>query len=182
MTPPPFLVTPRLTVRPLRPQDAEVLTSYRNDPAVAAFQGWAVPYAVSEARSLIADMTGKQLGDPGWVQCAVERTGGPLIGDVALRTTGVQAELGITLAGHAQGHGYAAEAVAAVIAHAFTALNPHRLHASIDPRNVAVARLLTRLGFRHEGTLLEAYEHRGGWTDDALYGLLRREWLERPPG
>lgn len=182
MTPPAFLVTPRLTVRSLVPEDAEVLTAYRNDPAVAAFQGWATPCSLSEAHALIADMSGKQLGDPGWVQCGVEQTGGPLIGDVALRTNGGQAELGITLAARAQGHGYAAEAVAAVIAHAFTALNLRRLHASIDPRNVAVARLLTRLGFRHEGTLLEAYEHRGAWTDDALYGLLRREWRERLHG
>ncbi|MBB5378145.1 RimJ/RimL family protein N-acetyltransferase [Deinococcus metalli] len=173
---PVVLVTPRLHLRPLSAADAPVLAAYRADPAVAAFQGWTLPYTPQHAHALIAEMAGKQLGDAGWVQYGVSLPGGALVGDVALRTHGAQAEFGVTLAPSAHGRGYATEAGAAVIAHAFGTLGLHRLHASIDPRNVPVARLLVRLGFRHEGTLVEAYEHRGAWTDDALYGLLRREW------
>ena len=176
---PVVLSTPRLRLRPLTAADAPALAAYRGDPVVAAFQGWTLPYPLEHAHALVAEMAGKTLGEPGWVQYAVALPDGPLLGDVALRTHGAQGELGVTLAPAAQGHGHATEAVTALTTHAFGTLGLHRLHASIDPRNTAVARLLSRLGFRHEGTLIEAYEHRGEWTDDALYGLLRREW--RPP-
>jgi RimJ/RimL family protein N-acetyltransferase len=177
---PEVLSTSRLRLRPLAVGDAPALAAYRNDPTVAAYQGWTLPYALEDAHALVAGMAGRRLGEPGWVQYAVALPDGTLLGDVALRAHGAQAELGLTLARGAQGHGYATEAGTALVTHAFRGLGLHRLHASVDPRNAAVVRLLGRLGFRHEGTLIEAYELRGEWTDDALYGLLRREWPELP--
>ncbi|MBZ9713198.1 GNAT family N-acetyltransferase [Deinococcus multiflagellatus] len=167
------LHTPRLTLRPITPADLPEVVAYRNDPAVARFQAWPLPATLETVQGLVSD---RPLGAPGWVQRAVTLGGGPLLGDVALNTHGPQAELGVTLATAAQGQGYAAEALRALIDHAFGPLGLHRLHASIDPRNAAVARLLTRLGFRHEGTAIQGYWHRGEWTDDASYALLAAEW------
>lgn len=166
------LHTPRLTLRPLTPADLPALVAYRNDPAVARFQGWSVPVSAEQVQGLVSP---EPLGAPGWVQRAVV-CGADLLGDVALNTQGQQAELGITLARAAQGQGYAREAAQAVLAHAFGALQLHRVHAAIDPRNQAVAHLLTRLGFRHEGTARQSYWHRVEWTDEAHYGLLASEW------
>ncbi|MGM9319525.1 GNAT family N-acetyltransferase [Deinococcus aquaticus] len=167
------LTTPRLILRPLTPDDLPHVLAYRNDPEVARYQGWALPATPDSVAGLVSDAP---LGSPGWVQRAVTLRGGELVGDVALNTQGPQAEVGVTLARHAQGHGYAREALHALITHAFTDLGVHRVHASIDPRNTAVAALLTRLGFRHEGTSLQSYRHRGEWTDDAAYALLASEW------
>jgi len=36
--------------------------------------------------------------------------------------------------------------------------------------------VLERLGMRREGHLRESTWAKGEWTDDLLYGLLRREW------
>lgn len=149
------------------------MLAYRNDPQVAQFQGWTLPATPDSVAGLLSDAP---LGSPGWVQRAVTTRNGDLLGDVALNTHGPQAELGVTLARHAQGHGYAREALSALIGHAFHELHLHRLHASTDPRNTAVAALLTRLGFRHEGTSLQSYLHRGEWTDDAVYAILATEW------
>jgi RimJ/RimL family protein N-acetyltransferase len=169
--------TTRLQLRPFTPDDAPALAAYRSDPAVARYQGWALPYTVQDAAALIAEMAGRRLGDTGWAQVALEeQASGQLIGDVALNTQDQQAELGVTLAGAAQGRGYAQEAVRALLAHAFGPLGLHRIHAGIDPRNVSVARLLTRLGFRHEGTHRQSYLHRGEWTDEAIWALLAAEW------
>lgn len=168
------LTTPRLSLRPLTPADLPAVLAYRNDPQVARYQGWALPATLEAAAALVADAP---LGTPGWVQRGVW-AGARLAGDVALNTDcwRQQAELGVTLAAWAQGQGYAAEALRAVMAHAFDDLGLHRLQASADPRNGAVARLLTRLGFRHEGTSLRSCWHRDEWADDARYGLLRSEW------
>lgn len=176
-----MIQTPRLTLRPLRPRDADALCAYRNDPRIAAYQGWTLPYPREEAQKLIGAMEGRALGDPGgWVQHGVFLgDGADLIGDVALRVHGGQGEVGITLAAAAHGRGYALEAAEGLLAHAFDRLGLHRLHAAIDPRNVAVTALLSRLGFRHEGTLVQAYPHGGEWLDESLYGLLGHEWRAR---
>ncbi|MFC6750300.1 GNAT family N-acetyltransferase [Deinococcus aquaticus] len=162
-----------MTLRPLTPDDLPSVLAYRNDPQVAQYQGWALPATLDSVAGLVS---GAPLGSPGCVQRAVTLPGGEVIGDVALNTQGSQAEVGVTLARHAQGHGYAREALHALITHAFTDLGVHRVHASIDPRNAAVAALLIRLGFRHEGTSLQSYLHRGEWTDDAAYAVLASEW------
>ncbi|MFC4453317.1 GNAT family protein [Deinococcus sonorensis] len=171
----------RLLLRPLQQHDAPVLARYRNDPQVAAFQAWPLPYTLEQAQALIEAMQGRAPGDEGWVQIAVTLTStGQLMGDVALRTfdrgAGGQAEVGVTLSPEAQGQGYAQEALTALLGHVFGTLRLHRVSASIDPRNEGVRRLLERLGFRHEGTQLQSYWHRGTWTDDAIYALLREEW------
>ena len=57
-----------------------------------------------------------------------------------------------------------------------------RLHAKLDPRNTASARLVQRLGFSHEGTLRQAFSDPlsdNGRGDCALYGLLQGEL--KPP-
>lgn len=172
------LSTPRLTIRPFMAADLPALVAYRNDPEVARFQGWPLPSTLEQEQWLISDAA---LGAEGWVQRALTLKNGPLIGDLGLNTQGEQAELGITLGRQAWGQGYAQEALAALLDYAFGTLNLHRIHAGIDPRNESVARLLGRVGFRHEGTHIQSYWHRGEWTDDAVYAVLRREWQAGQP-
>lgn len=168
-----ILTTPRLTIRPLTAQDLPALVAYRNDPDVARYQGWPLPSTLEQEQQLISS---SNLGTAGWVQRALVTHAGELIGDVGLNTHHQQAELGITLARHAWGHGYAHETLTALLNHVFHDLSLHRVHAGIDPRNESVGRLLTRLGFRLEGTHVQSYWHRGQWTDEAVYALLREEW------
>ena len=172
------LSSKRLILRPLRPGDAPALATYRNDPAVARYQSWELPYTVQDARQLIAEMIGRAPVDEGWVQIGLEsRAEGVLLGDVALNTSGRQAEIGVTLTATAQGRGYAAEALQALISHAFGTLKLEQVRAEIDPRNVAALRLLLTLGFRHTATEYGGYLNRGEWTDNAVYTLTEEEWL-----
>ncbi|MEF2279866.1 GNAT family protein [Deinococcus sp. YIM 134068] len=172
----------RVVLRPLISADAPALTAYRNDPEVARYQGWPLPYPLAAAEALIHTMDGRTPGQDGWTQLALaDADTGALLGDLAVRGAGQQAEVGITLAPHAQGYGLAAEGLNLLIAHLFGALALHRVYASVDPRNRRAAALLARAGFRHEGTTLESYLHRGGWADDAIHGLLAREWRARHP-
>ncbi|WP_407570237.1 GNAT family N-acetyltransferase [Deinococcus altitudinis] len=177
------LSSERLILRPLRPGDAPALAAYRSDPAVARYQGWVLPYSVQDAGQLIAEMAGRVPGDRvsesgGWVQIGLEsRAEGVLLGDVALNTSGRQAEIGVTLTAQAQGRGYAAEALRALISHAFGSLKLEQVRAEIDPRNVAALRLLLTLGFRHTATEYGGYLNRGEWTDNAVYTVTEEEWL-----
>jgi len=176
----PVLTTERLSLRAMTVDDAADLAQRRSDPTTAAYQSWTAPYPLERAVALIDEMVargGPALGE--WTQFACERRDdGVIVGDVALRldADGRNAEVGFTLHPWARGKGYAREAASAVLDYGFTEWDLHRFEASIDPRNSASERVLTALGFRHEGTLVEAYWVGDVVTDDARYGLLKREW------
>ena len=83
--------------------------------------------------------------------------------------------LGITLAAEAQGRGLAADALRAVI-EAGVARGAHRFVASCDARNLPVARLLARIGMRHEARLVDAEWWKGEWTTADTWAVLASEW------
>ena len=111
-----------------------------------------------------------------WVQLAVE-LGGTTIGDVAIevRDGGRQAMIGYSITTDAQGHGYATEAVGAVVDALFEQADLHRIVASIDPENRASRRVLEKLGFRLEGRSPSSVLVRGTWVDDDHFALLASE-------
>lgn len=171
--------TARLVVRPLERGDVTRFTAYRNDPEVARYQDWELPYTRDLAHALVDSQEGLTGPRPDeWVQLAIEDASGVLVGDLAvwLDHTAELAMIGYTLSPAAQGRGYATEAVGAVVDRLFDRLGVHRVAATLDPRNLASARLLERLGFRYEGRGVAAAYVRGEWTDDDRYAVLRDEW------
>lgn len=179
--------TPRLVLRRFALDDAATFAAYRSDPSVARYQSWDAPYPLALAKAFIASLAGIEgpvAGD--WVQIAVEHDGA-LAGDVAvgLSKDGRIATIGYTLTPAQQGKGLGAEAVGAVVERLFADLRVHRVEASVDPRNVASARLVESLGFDLEGTARAAVADGGGWADDAHYALTAEDhaaWAARPLG
>ncbi len=172
------LQTDRLIVRMLAREDITEFTRYRNLPDVSRYQDWPTPYTRDLAHQLVDEMDA--LAGPtegGWVQLALDLDG-RLIGDVAvwLDADGALAMIGYTLAPDAQGRGYAVEAVDAVVHWLFRRKHVHRIAATIDPRNVASARVLERCGFEYIGTARASALIAGEWTDDARFSLLQPDW------
>ena len=73
------------------------------------------------------------------------------------------------------GAGYGAEACRALIAHAFTDIKLNRVGAEAYATNTRAIRMLTSLGFQHEGTVRESL-WRQRPVDEHLFGLLAAEW------
>ena len=179
------LTTARLQLDALRPDDAEVLFAYRADPAVARFQGWR-PADVVAVRDFIdaqAAMVPGQAG--GWFQRAIRlRDSGSLIGDLGVSLPGqveASVEFGVSIMPAHQGHGYASEAVRALFALVFDRLGRHRIHASVDPRNVASLAMLRALGMRQEAHHRESLWLHGEWVDDVVFAMLAGEWHAPQP-
>ena len=176
--------TERLTVRAMLASDVTTFATYRNHPDVARYQDWALPYTRDLAHQLIDEMDGIDGPVPGeWVQLAIDARDG-LVGDLAVfvDTDVSTAMIGYTVDPTHQGRGYATEAVGALVDRLFDRLRLHRIAATLDPANIASARLLERLGFRYEGCGLKAAHVRGEWADDDRYAILageRRAWRER---
>lgn len=145
-----LLSTERLLVRGFTLEDLDAFHAYRNDPAVARWQGWSVPYSLDDARALVAEMAYADLFRRGaWTQLAVERLEAfGLIGDIGVRMEADEptAELGVTLAPSAQGLGLATEALEVVIDHLFREFELARVIAIAHQDHERVHRLLDRLG------------------------------------
>jgi len=176
------LHTDRLLLRPLRETDAEALFAIFSDARVMRY--WSTPAWTSHepAREMIASDLAQTTTDH--LHLGVELTAsGLLLGTCSLfgiNHTCRRAEVGYGLGSFAWGQGYMHEALVALLDFGFGELDLNRIEADIDPRNSASARTLERLGFTKEGYLRERWIVGGEVSDTALYGLLRREWMEQP--
>lgn len=94
------------------------------------------------------------------------------------------AYLGYQVAKSHEGRGLMAEALRAVIGHAFGEMRLHRLMANHRPENERSGRVLERLGFVREGIAREYLFIGGAWRDHVLTSLTNRAfdpaWLEAP--
>ena len=170
------LVTERLRLRRSVAGDADAISVFRRDPDVHRYQGWERTDP-SGIRAEIEEMARRAPGQPGgWVQLSVEeRESGRLLGDVGLSS--VEGEpgvikIGYTIAPAFQGHGYATEAVGALVAYAFDTLGADVVRAYASVENVPSIRVAEKVGMR----TVERIEHRYG--DEVWLGVrheLRRD-------
>jgi aminoglycoside 6'-N-acetyltransferase len=145
----------RLALRRFRPDDLQRFQAYRHDPEVARYQGWE-PVSDEQAREFLAAMAGAPFWEPGeWLQIAIADRDDVLVGDIGLYTaaSGVEAELGISLAREAQGRGLAEDAGRTLIDGLRAHTEARRLVAITDTRNAPSARLLRRLGMALEAEM-----------------------------
>jgi RimJ/RimL family protein N-acetyltransferase len=112
------LETTRLRLRHFTDSDLAAFMAYRNDPAVAKYQGWE-GISEAQARAFLQEQQEVQPGVPGQgFQIAIElKETGNLIGDCYFNINehdDRQAEIGYTLSRAYQGQGFATEAVSCV--------------------------------------------------------------------
>lgn len=173
MIPPP-LATARLHLRRREREDAAALFATMSDPD--AMRWWSrAPFAtVAELGEYFAPAEGAS----DWRAWAITLAGGSdAIGFVSVgrRRAGV-AEIGYLIGTEHRGHGYAREAVAAVLDQLLGVEGHRRVFADVDPDNAASIRLLEALGFRREGVLRAEWETHIGVRDSVILGLLADEW------
>jgi RimJ/RimL family protein N-acetyltransferase len=179
------LATPRLLIDALRPTDAPALFACRGDPLVARFQGWQ-PVDIEAVDAFIAAQMAHGAEPPqGWFQRAIRlRDSGELIGDLGINLPAeadASVEFGISIAPARQGRGYATETLQALFAQLFQPWRRHRVHASVDPRNLPSMAMLRALGMRQEAHHRESLWFHGEWADDVIFALLAREWIAAHP-
>ena len=71
--------------------------------------------------------------------------------------------------------GYMHEAVGAMVAHAFGALDLSRIEAACLPENRASRGLLEKAGFKYEGVAQSYLQIAGRWRNHVLYANLRSD-------
>lgn len=172
------LSTPRLHIRPLQPDDAPAVYAYTSNASVMEY---VPPHAMSWSQT--QDFVAAQQGPDAQAFAIVHQQDHRLIGHIifhawfAPRTY----ELGWVIHPSYQRQGYASEAAYAVMVHAFTTLQAHRVIATCQPENTASYRIMEKLGMRREAHFRQCI-HRGGdaWWDEYFYAILATEWSATP--
>ena len=151
------LLTPRLSIEPLSLKDIEAFVGYRQDPAIARYQGWETSYSKDQAVELIQSQVDVVMPTSGnWLQLAIhDRETDELLGDLALhalKEAEHSHEIGFTLASKNHGEGIAREAVSRLLDYLFDEIGTESVCASCDTRNTSSIKLLTAMGFENRPT------------------------------
>jgi RimJ/RimL family protein N-acetyltransferase len=173
--------TRRLLLRPLTARDADALLAYRGRPDVCRY----VPFEPMDRQAIhgrlathwaTTELTAE--GQALTLGIELARTG-ELVGDVVLFWRSEEhggGEIGYMLNPDFAGHGYATEAVHALLKLGFDGLGLHRITARIDERNAPSARLARRLGMRQEARLVHNELFKGEWSTELDFAMLAEEW------
>jgi RimJ/RimL family protein N-acetyltransferase len=177
--------TERMLLRPYADDDFEAFLDLHRREDVARYLPW-TPRDEPAARAALERHRDPRIekDDDGATLAAVDPGSGRLLGEFVLflRSREHQrAEIGYVLHPDVAGRGLATEGARHLLTLAFEGLTVHRVVARIDARNAASARVLTKLGMRHEAHFVHHERFKGEWGDEDHFGLLREEW-ERSAG
>ncbi len=170
------LRTTRLVLRPFRPDDAPVVQRLLSERAVAE-QTLTIPHPYPEgaATEFIGQhaewiSSGKRLI---WAITQDEQ----IVGAMGLHIVAAhrRAEVGYWIARAHWGQGIATEALRAVLAHGFDAIELHRIEAQHFLENPASGAVMRKVGMTHEGRLRGVVLRDGVPRDNELYAMLRTD-------
>ncbi len=171
--------TARLLLRPFTLADAVDVRKLAGDKEIAANAlSIPYPYETNMAEEWIAKHPEWRARGEQIIFATVRAADRLLLGAVGLTVSQrhQSAELGYWIGRAYWGQGYASEAVAAAMRHAFGALAINRVHAACLTRNPASARVLEKAGMAHEGTRRQHVRHWGVFEDIEEYGILRSDY------
>ena len=181
----PTLTSNRLQLRDFREADIPALFKLYQLPEISRFESWGPMECESQARDLVNF----------WIEQQSQTTRRQFTFAVTLTTS--QSFIG--LCGLDQGfgtetddpragfvgyryfpeywnRGFATEALVELVRWSFEDLELHRVHSGCAVSNAASARVLEKVGMRHEGTTRQSFPMGDTWVDYLIYGLLQEDY------
>jgi len=172
------LETERLVLRRIADSDAEDLYAFRSDAEVQLYNG-GVMTSAEESVNLIRQLDwGFEQGTGlhwGLTVRGEDKVVG-LFGYSHIAMEHRRSEVGYSLARPLWGHGFALEAMQAILNFGFVQMDLNRIYAVPYTVNVRSTRLLERLGFHLEGVHRQEFLIDGTFYDESIYSVLRSEF------
>jgi RimJ/RimL family protein N-acetyltransferase len=172
----------RVYLRPMEPEDVEVVHGWYADARIIHWMG-DLPASLAQRRRRYEDSVPAQGEDYfGFVICLLEDDEPIGRTDVfAIDRVHGCAAFGITIGDPGRwGQGYGTDAVNAIADFAFGQLRLERLWLDTDERNARAQAAYTKAGFTVEGRLRHAFYQDGRHFDMIRMAMLRHEWLALP--
>lgn len=160
-----MIETSRLTLRPWKDSDWPFVSAILGDADVMQFSDHGVLTAKQQASWFQhALASGNKLALP-FVLAIESNQDRQIVGYISLgcdleRVQQGDVEIGFRLARNAWGHGYATEAVAALIGNALPGKRPDRIVAIVDPHNSRSVHVLQKVGMSYcNDVMFDGYDH-----------------------
>jgi ribosomal-protein-alanine N-acetyltransferase len=177
---PPPLVTERLHLRAFTEEDAQPLFEHARNPNVARYTLWDAHRTIADTLLFLRDYATLRylegMAEPYAITIKPDPRPVGSCGCFWAAKVHQTMELGYWIGEPHWGKGYVVEACRAVLDFVFAEYGPERMQARVIEGNGASVRVLTKLGFRPEGTLRHALLRRGKFEDVQIFSLLRDEW------
>jgi RimJ/RimL family protein N-acetyltransferase len=175
-------VSASVSLRDFQPADAEAVERWFNDRRVTEnMMEVRESFSATDARAWVERAMRTDGADRKWA-VLLDGRDSP-VGFTALYGIGGQLapELGCVIADpDAWGRGVGREAERLTLARAFDELGAHRVYGRIPATNEAAKRVVTWLGWKHEGTMREHIRRPDGTLIDCeIWGVTASDWAER---
>lgn len=171
------LITPRLTLRAFRAEDApDMYANWASDPEVTKYLTWPAHASVEVSRSILADWI-KHDGEKDYYQWAIVLNGHAIgsIGVVSHNDRAEVAHIGYCIGRKWWHQGIMSEALKAVMDFLFDEVGYQRIESRHDPRNPHSGGVMRKCGMQYEGTLRQSDWNNQGICDASWYALLKSE-------
>ncbi|WP_198543044.1 GNAT family N-acetyltransferase [Pseudofrankia sp. BMG5.36] len=169
-----------MLLRPIEEDDWLAVHAWASQERVCRYQAWG-PNTTEQTREFVWEAA------KAWTSSSRTRfvyavaLDGYVVGNCELNLRGRdQGEISYGLHPDYWGKGLATTAASQLVQLGFEEHNLHRVFATCDPRNVASAAVLRRLGMSYEGRMRETMLIRDGWQVDAAWP--RVAGADRPGG
>jgi [ribosomal protein S5]-alanine N-acetyltransferase len=168
---------PKVWLRPFEPGDATAVHRWFNNPqATETLMEQRDSFSEEQARGWVQRASEGSDEDRKYavmVEGRVEPVGFTALYGLFRQTA---PELGALIGDDVRGIGVGRRAEALTIAKAFDEFGAHRVYGRIPAHNEAAKRVVTSLGWRHEGTLRGHLRRDGGLADCEVWGVLPEEF------
>ncbi len=175
--------TERMTLRPPHHADFNIWTALRQDsePFLTPWEpSWAQDHLSRKAFTNRVYWANRSIANGSAVPLFLyRRDDNALLGAITLdnlrRGPAQAGTLGYWIGQPFARQGYMAEAIEAMVHHAYERLDLSRIEAACLPENVASRGLLERSGFKYEGVAQSYLQINGRWRTHVLYAALRTD-------
>ena len=175
------LRTARLVLRRFSIHDAQaVYDSYTSDENVAKYHNLDVHKSIRDTDAMLKEWVSKY-DNVEYYHWIIEYKG-DVVGEINLfdiANRQERCEIGYTISSKWWNHGFATEAVCAVIRFAFSEISFNKICAQHDTENIGSGRVMQKSGMNCEGLFKEHNVRQDGTLSDiAFCAILKSEWAK----
>ncbi|MDR1346912.1 MAG: GNAT family N-acetyltransferase [Prevotellaceae bacterium] len=168
-----FLETEDIRLRPLEPEDLDILYLWENDISIWNASNTIVPYSRYALKQYI-ESSHKDIFETGQLRLMIEaKTNSIAIGTIDLFDFNpLHARIGLGVLIYAQGYrrqGFATLAMNLTIDYCFNILHLHQVYCNVDENNTNSIKMLTNMGFEIAGTKKQWIKTNNGWQNEILF-------------
>lgn len=177
----PTLETERLTLRRMKPSDAEDMYEYAKRGDVTEYLLWEPHNSIQQTRDYLYFLQSRYRTGDFYDWAVISKKDKKMIGTCGFANLDFQnnrAEVGYVLNPKYWGQGIAAEAVRRVMDFAFVELNVHRVEARYILGNERSRRVMEKCGMTFEGIARSSMYIKGQYRDIGTCSIISDEYMK----